>query len=301
VRTASDRVQQRREIVQAADAAIKRMIAVHRLAPDSVNPQKLEQEKIIATTSAEIKRLEAVRDERGAASQAIARIVADANEWLLNAVRSGFTFEVVDVVPELKKGEMLAAALERIQRRGRELAADLHAVRCAPRPSQWAKQAMRQQVAALAERGRPHVGSLCEHGEPVSFSDVPRSAQVRNVASPALAVWIEPDLLGLFAWLHEDKLVEKLDAEIMAEADDAAALSDVERKRRETELAADILANARVEAALCWRMADADAPLALRPDLPVEALLGVAAVPKAQEAEPPSKRQSWRVWPLGTE
>lgn len=160
---------------------------------------------------------------------------------------------------------------------------------------------MRQQVDALAERGRPYVAGLIEHGEEVRFSDVSRSAMARGGDVPTLAQWDEPDVLALAVWLHRDTLIAALDREIEAEADDAAALDDGERKRREVQLAGDVLHNEHVEAALSWRLLDEGRPLVFREGISAEAVLGLRAVPKPAPT-PTQERQRPLVslWPFGS-
>ncbi len=51
---------------------------------------------------------------------------------------------------------------------------------------------------------------------------------------------------------HGHALIAKLNAEIDAEADDAASLSHTEREKRESEVQQDLLAVERDEAALVW-------------------------------------------------
>ncbi|OCK56774.1 hypothetical protein [Bradyrhizobium sp. LMTR 3] len=293
VLAASDRVNQQRERQQNAEATIRRQIAVFRLPEDTGDPEVMRLKNVAASASAEAQRLEVIRDERGAAWQAINRIVEACEGWVIGSTGAN-DFEVVEVVPEMKKGETLTDAAKRAQRRGRELQGDLHRVQSAPRPSAWAKQAMRSQIAQLAERGRPHVGALVEHGSEITFADVRRSARVANVESPAaLAQWVEPDLLSLFAFVHQDALVAALDREIEAEADDANALTDDDRRRREDEISDDIMANARTECAMIWQQIDAGAPIAFRDGLPAEAVLGLKAVPKPPAPDVPYEIKSW--------
>lgn len=284
-RALTDRLNEEHLLVQSAEQVIRRMAdAVGRpIAED--HPAIVEQRRIIAAAKVEIARLQQIRDSRSEVAQAAGHTASAVEGWMLSKM-GDHTFEIVEVDVELKKGETAAQTLDRVQRRGRELQAELHRVRSAPRHSAWAKAKMREQISALAERGRPYVAGLIEHGDEVRFAEASKSARV-SADKPALAQWVEPDAMATLAWLHRDALIAALDREIEAEADDESALTDEERAKQEATLLADILHNERVEAELVWRTADDGAPLAFRDGISAEAVLGIAAV-----AKPPT--DAWR-------
>jgi hypothetical protein len=57
----------------------------------------------------------------------------------------------------------------------------------------------------------------------------------------------------LFAWLHKDALIKRLDAEIDREADDAATLMHEVLQRQEADVLGDLLATERDESAVAWQ------------------------------------------------
>jgi hypothetical protein len=124
---------------------------------------------------------------------------------------------------KLAKGESILDGIQRLRRRGRELKADLSRIQSAPYPSSYAKQKMRTQIEALAMP--PSVAELIEHDRQVVFQTQRLKSSVYNTGTPAIAFAEVPDTLALLAWLHRDALVKRLEAEIDAESDDAAALT----------------------------------------------------------------------------
>lgn len=231
------------------------------LPTDSDHPGMLEAKKQLAIASAELERLAATFTAQEAVWKGRSSLRDTVEKWLFEG--RGKLIDNDFEVPSLRKGESsILDAIEGRRRRGRELAADLHQTRCAPVPSADAKLRMRAQIEALAEAGAPSVGGLVEHSHPVRF--------------PISYGGVEaPDVLALTVWLNKDLMIARLEAEIDAEADDAAALSDQARKKREAQIIADVLANERLEAVLCWTAMDQAMPCEHRSDINPLALLGI--------------------------
>jgi hypothetical protein len=96
----------------------------------------------------------------GAASQTLSGV----ETWLRDGRPHGTTLLDYDgPEPKLAKGESLTDAIERLRRRGRELKADLHRIRSAPYPSAHVRAKIKQEVEALATRGKPIVSDAVEH------------------------------------------------------------------------------------------------------------------------------------------
>jgi hypothetical protein len=176
--------------------------------------------------------------------------------------------------PKLLKGETgLLDAIERLRRRGRELKADLHRIQSAAYPSSYAKQRMREQVEALAMQGTPLVSNLLEHDRPISWPTQMLRSAVANTETPSIAFAEIHGVLPTLAWLHKDALIARLDAEIDAESDDAAALTHEARQQQEAEVMGDLLAVERDESALVWRAMDERLPVEHRSDCAPLAIL----------------------------
>ena len=82
-----------------------------------------------------------------------------------------------------------------------------------------------------------------------------------------------PATLGILAWLAEDEMIAAREAEIDAQADDAAAVASDERATRTTDLLAAILEVEREEEAL---IEEAGGDILRRPDADPRAVLGLS-------------------------
>ncbi|RXG89241.1 hypothetical protein [Bradyrhizobium zhanjiangense] len=250
----------------------------HNLGDD--DPLVIVERAALTKQDAELARLKRLEEQHGARRRVLAALVNAAETWIKTASAS-MKIAMYPVEPsQLKKGESIADAVERLRRRGRELQADLDRVRAAPWPSALARERMRAQIASMAEAGRPLAHHLVDHGEPVAFATRSIPARVLNVAPEAIAFSEIPDTLALLAWLHQDELIRRLDAEIDTTADDANALDADQRRHAEAEILADRLSIEREEAELCWQQATDGGPISLRLDLAPEALLGVTLIPE---------------------
>lgn len=170
--------------------------------------------------------------------------------------------------PELRKGETAIVAVERCRRRVRELDADLHRIETAPIPSAEAKALKNAELDNRISRGRPRCSPLIDHGEPVEWPSVALRSSGRDTVSA-----IDP--VDILAWLFADQLRAKLDAEIDAVADDAAALSTEQRDQQRRQALRDKLTTERDEEAFV-RMAIAGGALVMRrPEADPRAVLGL--------------------------
>ncbi|MBB4369120.1 hypothetical protein GGD63_001908 [Bradyrhizobium sp. cir1] len=244
---------------------------------DDDDPRVTVERAALTKQEAELARLKKLQDQHGARLRILSTLVSQVENWI-KATPSGTTIGMHPIDVQLKKGENPADAVARLQHRSRELEADRQRIITAPWPSHLAKERMRQQIAVMAESGRPRADQLVDFGEPVRFATRSIPARVLNVAPEAIAFFEIPDALGLLAWLHQDELIRRLDAEIDATADDANALDADQRRQAEAEILADRLIIEREEAELCWRQAADGGPILHRPDLDPQALLGVKLI-----------------------
>jgi hypothetical protein len=189
--------------------------------------------------------------------------------------------------PKLAKGESLMDGILRLQRRGRELRADLHRIESSCFPSSYCKQRMREQIEQLAMQGAPSVSRLVELDGPVDFQTHRLQSEVLS-EQRVLAFSQVPDVIGLFAWMHKPALIAALDAEIDAEADDGASLTHEARQLRTAETMGDLLAVERDECALVWRAMDERLPCEFRADCDPLAILQIQLITTPHAAPPPS-------------
>jgi len=179
----------------------------------------------------------------------------------------------------LRKGEAAVDAVARLRMRGRELSADANRIESAPLHSRFAKERARAQVERLIETyGRaPAVGSLIEnpHGEigwqGRQFVDTVIAGRLVTASDPA------PPALPLLLWLLRSTLIEAIEREIDAQADDEHALTSEERAEQLAVIWGDLLATERAEEFWLSQAVKEGASLSRRSDLDPRACLGFAS------------------------
>jgi hypothetical protein len=209
-----------------------------------------EQRKLLDQLTIAAKRLDDRYRKVSEAWQPKARTRGDCESWLKTLPHGTAVTDWVGPEPKLAKGEDLLTAVARLERRTRELGADLHRCESAPYPSTFAKARMREQIETLAACGVPAVSLLIEHADrEVVWPRTNLQLAVYNTQTPSFAASEVTDVLALTCWLHKDTLLAKLDALIAGEADDASALSIEARQTQAAQITADLLA---VERDLAW-------------------------------------------------
>jgi len=247
------------------------------LGPD--DPRVKAAQRDLKTLTAEAKRLTDNYERKSAAWREASTTLSNVESWLSGGKPSGVVLrDHAEETLKLPKDEDVLTFIERQRRRVREARAALHTIESSPFPSAYCKQRMRGQIEQLAERGAVSVSRLVEHDGDVEFADEHRTVPVFVAKDAAVASWTQPDAVALFAWMFRDELVKRLEAEVMAEADDAAALTHEERQRRAAEVQADLLAVERTECAAVWLAMSQNLPVEFRPDTDAVALLNVELV-----------------------
>jgi hypothetical protein len=200
-------------------------------------------------------------------------------------------------VPKPNENETVLDAIERLRRRVRELKADINRISSSPYPSAHCKRRMREQVEALAMRGTPDVTLIVEHDDKLTWPMQRVQSQVFDAQPGAVAFAEVPDTLGLFAWLHHDALIKRLDAEIDAESDDAAALSDEARQVANSEAMADLLAVERDESWFVWSAMAQNLPCEHRSDINPVAVLSLQLItrPHTVPSLGSSPQHAWEI------
>jgi hypothetical protein len=290
------------------EASMARVEAANALKRLTDHPQdggfglKDDDPRVIAATKAldkdtrEFELIKQRSEDRTAAWHAASGVLANTEPWLKSGRPGGTRLEQCDwPEPKLAKGENgLLDAVENRRRRVRELHADLHRIRSAPYPSSHAKQRMRAQIEALAQRGAPDVTNLIEHDGEIIWPTL--RLQVDLFSEPGAVAFVEiPDTVGMNAWRHKSEWMAALDAEINTEADDPAALTHEARQKAEAEVMSDLLATEREEASLTWSAMEQRLPVEFRPDISPLALLGLKLVttPRADALPETSPGLSW--------
>jgi hypothetical protein len=228
-----------------------------------------------------LKLLNERREARAQAWAAAARVLGAIDAWISGGRPRNTALEDYEgPEPKLAKGENgLLDAIQNRRRLAKERHAELDRIRSAVYPSDYAKQRMRSQISALAQRGAVSVSALVKYDGEVAFQSerksVPIVVPVGKRAGAAVAAWQQFDALGAFCWLHKDALVAKLDREIEAAADDKNALSHEKRQRQEAEAQNDLLAIEREECAFVWQAQSQSLPIEHRADVSPLALLSL--------------------------
>lgn len=176
--------------------------------------------------------------------------------------------------------DRLAAEVERIRKDIAELQAEKHAINSAAFPAAEAKARARAEIEMLAERGKPRVTQLIDHGPAagVGWPHLVAKSSIYGMKTPlpgdeALTADDLPGAhLALIAWLHKDQLIAALDVEITAVAEDDAALSTEQRAVKLAEVDARILDAERIECAL---VRNAGGTIDFRENTDPRAVLGV--------------------------
>jgi hypothetical protein len=121
-------------------------------------------------------------------------------------------------------------------------------LKSAPIPSARAKQLAVAAIQDLAEKGAVDVSDLVETGGgKIRFPTITTQQPYAGPHYPMIMIFDVVDTPALFAWAFKDALIAAINKEIDEIADDAAALSDEDRAKREQLLVADILAVEREE------------------------------------------------------
>lgn len=196
-------------------------------------PERVALLETIEAAKAELARL---HQDQGAAN--IDHSTADILDWL--AAQSG-RFVPATVKPI--KAENLADALARNSEAQVTIIENIATTQNAGRTIAEAKAAMRDQIARLAERGRPDIGGLFR-GEEIEWPSEMLVAGGHGVHEHIVSTTVK-DAFALTIWAHKAAIIAALDAKIERMGDDTTALSAEAQAARITELEATLLAKQR--------------------------------------------------------
>lgn len=263
-RAASDALLERTNVLQEIEAALRHQ----RNAPERFwNLPEIERlEAKLATARQEQVERQTKYNQRGAASQAKRRVVTVLKDFVeANGGRLREAEPVELPASKLSLGERLDAQRKLIA----GLKADKQAVHDAPKPSSVAKANARQVIEELAARGAPNPMIPLETSNPFQF----QGAEVipAGVQLPLHRV----DLLATLVWAVKETIIEKAEALIDAAADDASALTEMEKREKLAAIDDDILVQERLEESLVEAAIDSGLNVDRRADASPLAILGV--------------------------
>ena len=243
-------------------------------------PQVVSAQRALDRASDEFRRLKDRSEARAAAWQTSSQALANVENYLRAGIPGNCTLNAVEVaLPKPARGE--AGVLDQIENRRRQvrtLKATKHTIESAPHSSAWAKQKVRAEIEALASRGAIDPSNVVEHGGELVWPMTPLSSEVHGAQERGIAFAQVLDTAAVFAWLHRDALLAAIDKEVMACADDKAALPDDEREVRLAQVEADMLATERDEAELVMAAQAQGLSCDHRPDCNPLAILSCALI-----------------------
>ncbi len=271
-----DALQEQQELIDQRNRAHTRIAQITNPRGANVpvtedHPSLIEARTTFARAGARLEELKRVQDERSKRSNAIGNLIRSIERYL-KALPETVAIETFDIeAPTVH--EPPATAIERLRAQLRELALDIKQIEFAPIHSSVVKAAVRKEVEALAERGRPDVARLIEGGSQLRFAmqKVPIEIHgfVATDGAPRIIVPTAnasvPDAIALVAFAMKGQIIAALETEVDECADDDNSLTDQERAAKIGELKAKMLATERVEEAFVemtggdvTRRADAD-------------------------------------------
>jgi hypothetical protein len=255
----------------------------YELLPD--DPQVVLQTKKLAAATQAADRLNSLYEQRSKEWNASSRALVSVEAWLKAGRPSGTVLQDhPGEAPKMKNGETLPDAIARFRKRISDLKAELSDIEGRGPPSSWCRQKAKAQIEALAARGRPNVQALVSGGlDVIQFATERHSHNVtgfdiRGKPVAGVSSWEQPDILGLFAHVHKQALLAAVDALIVAQADDARALSPEARERTASDLQVKKLSAERDLCALIWAAIEAKLPENFPGDIDPRALLAVELV-----------------------
>jgi hypothetical protein len=248
------------EQIHELDRALKRLLAPyardgHQQSEDSPEVQRARS------------RLDAARERRDRAAAHINTLTA---RWTplhslverLNrfVIGGGPKQPFVGRLPAPPNGETPAATVQRLRDKIGKLRSDLAAVEVAPLPVDVVLQRAREQIDALALRGRPQVEQLFQRdGRFIELwpqhnmrLDLFGDAGLVDGAIRKLVGFSggdAPDTLGVVCWLLNSQMHSAVDALIKQSADEKKALSVEQQHQRRADLASELLLIERQEIA----------------------------------------------------
>lgn len=222
-----------------------------------------QKEREIRLIEAEIERAKARLQINRERLDAHRGVVKSLEAWLSQQKNRKFALAKGEV--RLRKGETPASALKRVRREIGRLNSELEAVRLAPVPASERKAHVREFIQRKAIA--PSVTGRC--GGDVAIDLMPPIGL--DLKGPISTAGVE----GLITWLFGDLIVEKLEQQIDAETDHAAALSSEDRERAIRDIERKIVAVERDEEALIAEGIGMGLELLRRPEASPEAILGI--------------------------
>jgi hypothetical protein len=232
-------------------------------------------EEEVALLSAEVSRIKANTAARERRASDARTLVAAVERWL--TVQDGREFFPAKAEAKTLKGETVKEAIARVRGEIAELEVMQRRAAIAPIPASEQKAAAKAYVEDLAKRHKPFIGI------PSSEKHVATNLMFDLFQSNYPTLGFEDKLVhanmsAALAWLFPGQLLSRLEEEIDSRANDAEAISSVEKERIAAETPAKIMDLERIEEALVEQALSAGFGVARRANAHPAAILGIEVV-----------------------
>ena len=231
----TDRIHEQRNAKLDFENRRYQLLKVHSLRLD--DPLVLAEEKKIERVALLIAPLEQAQEKHRAEWQQAGNLVSALDEFIQALPAGSKVSSYSGLAPSLGDDEDFPQSVERCRRRLRELLADKKKYATAPNPSSRAKEIIRAEIERHAELGRPDVSAVVDHGDPIRW---PISHKFKGERLLAARGDDHLDGFAIVTWLFKSQLIDALEKDVDAFADDTAALSATDRAKLLAEVDRDI-------------------------------------------------------------
>jgi hypothetical protein len=255
--------------------------------------------QLVARTNANARRVQERSEKLAAAWLAASQPLAACESFLRDGLPSGVQLLDYDgpEPPALLKNETLLDGIARLQRRTRELRADIHRVHSACYTKAEAMALVNATVENWGSNGIDTSVTI-EHLSRPTIPTTMVQAMVHNVpGAPAAVVYVDvPDVAAILSTVLKDQFIAWLAADVDRNADPKGALSREAREQQEAVVMSDLLATERDLSSLIWRGQAEGLQVEFGEINPV-AILGLKLV-TAPRADPSPETSPGYSWPM---
>jgi hypothetical protein len=241
-------------------------------ASDDIRAGKAKEH--VASVQKQLEHLREVFQRRQAEHAQAQQIVNQVDLWLGRLHPEETRLEMVKpAAPDLREGETVAQAVDRIRKAISEAEAELAQTRRAPPPRGDLRSLAAEIVIARSRKGRPRLRCDPKQGLLVEWNN-PESWSAGSV----------DDYVNLLAWLSPEVMAEKLFQEIDAQLKPEGGLSFAERETKLNQLVRQLDRLQREEESLIEMAAVQGLAIARRMHAAPSAILGVRILSSRQAA-----------------
>ena len=264
---------------------------------DADHPEMVIQTRNLADADAEIDRINVRVMLHNQTAGPRADLLRNIDRWIRQTTPGNDIVDVELAEPKLLRGETPATAVDRLQRRLRELGADRNRVESAPFPSSYAKAVAANYIKQIADEAARGLitSSLTEHGgplvidgkivePPILFPTKMVRGEVATVAGAGATLVEVPDIIGLMALFCGPAMLAHINELVDADAEDKIALLPAQRAEQLAVIKSDYQHAEIEEGYWLWASFSAGVIVEPRATMSPPAFLGVQAVPATRRS-----------------